>query len=228
MRSLKPSYHSISWLISLLIICAGIAACEKDEHLSEVPQVNTMMIPMRDTLPPLIAENTLLTNTHPWFITSWVYVSNEATLTIEPGTVIKITGEKEAGAGLVVTRGAKIMARGLGNWPILFQLTDSTPRWSGIVLLGRAPQKKPYTLVESIASVAQASGWAYGGELPDDSSGVLQHIRIVTNPFKNDVAGKQLQNGLLLLGTGHKTVVKDVVTDTCGNSPYRITAMPLK
>jgi hypothetical protein len=131
-------------LLWFLTICAGIIACEKDEHLSEVAQVNTMMIPMRDTLPPVIAENTLLTNTHPWYIAGWVYVSNEATLTIEPGTVIRIAGEKEAGAGLVITRGAKIMARGFSNWPILFQLTDTSPRWSGIVLLGRAPQKKPY------------------------------------------------------------------------------------
>jgi hypothetical protein len=221
MYKLGPSYHSLMTLLWFLTICAGIIACEKDEHLSEVAQVNTMMIPMRDTLPPVIAENTLLTNTHPWYIAGWVYVSNEATLTIEPGTVIRIAGEKEAGAGLVITRGAKIMARGFSNWPILFQLTDTSPRWSGIVLLGRAPQKKPYTAVESIASAAQTSGWAYGGELPDDSSGVLQHIRIVTDPG-------QIKDGLLLLGVGRKTVLKDVVTDTSPNSPYRITAVPLK
>ncbi|HEY1164503.1 MAG TPA: hypothetical protein VGE90_05030 [Chitinophaga sp.] len=202
----------------MLIICAGIAACEKEEHISAAPQVSTVMIPMRDTLPPVIAENTLLTNTHPWYIAGWVYVSNEATLTIEPGTIIKITGKEDTGAGLVITRGAKIMARGLNDWPILFQLNNDTRSWSGIVLLGKAPQKTPYP----------NSAWAYGGELPDDSSGVLQHIRIVTNPCKNDVAGKQLQNGLLLLGAGRKTVVKDVVTDTSSNSPYRITITPLK
>lgn len=211
-------------LLWFLVICAGIIACEKDEHVPEVPQVNTVMIPMQDTLPSVITENTLLTNTHPWYIAGWVYVSNEATLTIEPGTVIEITAQKDAGAGLVITRGAKIMASGLNNWPILFQLTNTTNRWSGIVLLGRAPQEKPYPLVENIVFSGRGSGWAYGGEQANDSSGVLQHVRILTNSFKNE----QLQDGLLLLGVGRKTLVKDVVTDTSSNSPYRITATPLK
>lgn len=201
----------------ILLLCV-LFSCEKEEKAPVIPKVGTVMIPMRDTLPPVIAENTLLTNTHPWYIAGWVYVSNEATLTIEPGTVIKITAKEDTGAGLVVTRGARIMARGLNDWPILFQVNDATRSWSGIVLLGKAPQKEPYP----------NSGWAYGGELPDDSSGVLQHIRIVTHPHKCNVAGKQLQNGLLLLGAGRKTVVKDVVTDTSSNSPYRIATMPLK
>lgn len=202
-----------------MLLLVVLFSCEKEEKAPVIPKVGTVMIPMHDTLPPVITENTLLTNSHPWYITGWVYVSNEATLTIEPGTVIKITGEKNKGAGLVVTRGAKMMASGFSNWPILFQLTETTG-WSGIVLLGRAPQKKSYIPVENM--------WAYGGELPDDSSGVLQHIRIVTNPSKHDAGGKTHQNGLLLLGTGRKTVVKDVVTDTSSNSPYRIRAIPLK
>jgi len=210
----------------ILLLCA-LFSCEKEEKPA-VPQVSTAIIPMRDTLPPLIAENTLLTNTHPWYIAGWVYVSNEATLAIEPGTVIKITGAKDTGAGLVITRGAKIMASGFSNWPILFQLTEKTRCWSGIVLLGKAPQKKPYSPVETIVSAGQGGGWAYGGQQADDSSGVLQHIRIVTNPAKQDAAGKQLQDGLLLLGVGRKTVVKDVLTDTNSTSPYRITAIPLK
>lgn len=228
MYKLGPSYHLLKTLLWFLTICAGIIACEKDEQMSEVPQVNTVMVPMQDTLPSVITENTLLTNTHPWYIADWVYISNEATLTIEPGTVIKITAQKDKGAGLVITRGATIMASGLSNWPILFQLTNTSSRWSGIVVLGRAPQKKPYPLVENIVFSAQGSGWAYGGVQADDSSGILQHIRIVANSFKNDAGGKQLQDGLLLLGVGRKTLVKDVVTDTSSSSPYRITAIPLK
>ena len=180
----EPSYHSIKALLSLLTICAGMIACEKEDHMSKAPLVSTMMVPMIDTLPSVIAENTLLTNTHPWYIAGWVYVGNEATLTIEPGTVIKIIGEKDTGAGLVITRGAKIMASGLSNWPILFQLNDTTRGWSGIVLLGRAPQKSPFPLTENITSASHSSGWAYGGEQPDDSSGVLQHIRIAVRPCK--------------------------------------------
>ena len=207
----EPSYHSIKVLLWLLTICAGIVSCEKEDHMSGAPQVSTMMVPMRDTLPPVIAENTLLTNTHPWYIAGWVYVSNEATLTIEPGTVINITGEKDAGAGLVITRGAKIMASGLSNWPILFQLTDTTPSWSGIVLLGRAPLKRSYPLTQNVTSDSRSSGWAYGGELPDDSSGVLQHIRIAPER-------------VLLLGVGSRTIIQDIALEA-GSRYYNMEAI---
>jgi hypothetical protein len=213
--------------VKCILLLWVLSSCEKEEKAPLIPQVGTMMIPMRDTLPPVIAENTLLTNTHPWYIAGWVYVSNEATLTIEPGTVIKITGREDTGAGLVVTRGARIMARGLQDWPILFQLNNAFRSWSGIVLLGKAPQKKMSPQTENVISNRYNSGWAYGGVQPDDSSGVLAHVRILTKPCKHDVEGKQLQHGLLLLGAGRKTVVKDVVTDT-SSSAYGITAASLK
>lgn len=205
----KPAYHSV-WAI---ILGAGISACEREDNTPAVPKVDVMMMPATDTLPPVIAENTLLTNTHIWYIRDWVYVANDATLTIEPGTVIQLLNRKDTGSGLVITRGAKIIAAGQPNWPIIFQMNDKAVAcdnsWSGIVLLGRTPQKK-----------IAGSKWAYGGEQPDDSSGVLRHVRIVKTSCAH--------TGLLLLGTGHRTVVEDVVTDTAANSPYRIEGLQLK
>lgn len=207
MRRSKSSHRSLWSLPGIALLCMVIAACEKEENMSTAPQVDMTMIPVTDTLPPIIAENTLLTNTHTWYIEGWVSVSNEATLIIEPGAIIKIVKKRDTGGGLVITRGAKIIASGLSNWPIHFQLNGAanatSNRWSGIILLGRAPQTKPYSSLDDITSARSSGGWAYGGNKSDDSSGVLKHVRITT----------AFPEGLLLLGVGSKTLIQDIVID---------------
>ena len=91
-----------------------------------------------------------------------IYVTNGATLTIEPGTVVRglpdsaTPGTNDPGA-LVVTRGSKIMAMGTADFPISFtdefddNVPGSTPtfpydnkidaldevaNWGGVILLG--------------------------------------------------------------------------------------------
>ncbi len=90
-----------------------------------------------------------------------VYVTNGATLTIEPGTVVRNEPESSAGAkdpgALIITRGAKIVARGTAEKPIVFTDLDDdnvrgfpgtapydsaataralTSNWGGLILLG--------------------------------------------------------------------------------------------
>ena len=98
-----------------------------------------------------------------YVLTQPIYVTNGATLTIEPGTVIRGESESSSGANdpgtLIITRGAKIFANGTPDKPIVFtDLVDSnvggtlglapynsktaiaglTEQWGGVVLLGRA------------------------------------------------------------------------------------------
>ena len=47
----------------------------------------------------------------------WVYVTDRAELTIEPGTIIK--GDKETKAAIIVERGGKLHAQGTANAPII-------------------------------------------------------------------------------------------------------------
>ena len=48
----------------------------------------------------------------------WVYIADGATLTIEPGTVIK--GDKATKAALIAERGGKLIAKGTATAPIVF------------------------------------------------------------------------------------------------------------
>jgi hypothetical protein len=219
----KPAYRLLWLPICGLISGIGISGCEKDGDTPAHLKVDVMTMPATDTLPSVIAENTLLTNTHTWYIKDWVYVTNDATLTIEPGTIVQILNRKNKTSGLVITRGSKIIASGFSNWPVLFQIDHTTPGWSGIVLLGRGPQKGSFALSENISSNPNGSGWSYGGVQPDDSSGVLQHVAITVRPYKADGAARdKFPEGLLLLGVGSKTIVRDIVIDTTGGRRYHM------
>ncbi len=139
-----------------------------------------------------------------------VYVTNNATLTIEPGTVIR--GDDKTCGTLVITNGAKIMAEGLETDPIIFtsenEINNRKPGdWGGIIVLGKAPINSlggihtlPFDLDPNLNH--------YGGQDPEDNSGILKYVRI-------EYAGRKLSaskelNGLSLAGVGRKTTISHV------------------
>ncbi|HEY6062600.1 MAG TPA: hypothetical protein VIV35_03265, partial [Chitinophagaceae bacterium] len=113
-----------------------------------------------------------------------VYVTNGATLTIEPGTVIK--GEKNTRGALIVTRGCKIIANGTAAAPIVFTSDQNSPQrgdWAGIVLLGRARTNASYNgtpgLGEAEGGINNGEGLGlFGGTDDNDNSGSMQYVRI--------------------------------------------------
>ncbi|AKT39686.1 hypothetical protein [Chondromyces crocatus] len=170
------------------------------------------------TLSGSITESRTLTADTEWTLGGVVFVEEGATLTIEPGTVIK--GDAASLGTLVIEPGAKLMARGTADAPIVF--TSQAPPgerragdWGGVILLGRAPINVPggRAQVEGITG----EGTEYGGNDPEDSSGVVEYVRI-------EFSGVQLSpdneiNGITFAGVGRGTKVDHVMvhhtTDDC-------------
>src|SRR5688572_10593127 len=71
------------------------------------------------TLQGKIDKDTTLRASNSYILNGLVYITNNATITIEPGTVIKGQFTDPVG-GLVITRGAKIKAEGTVDKPIVF------------------------------------------------------------------------------------------------------------
>lgn len=65
----------------------------------------------------LISENTTLKRTT-YLIMGTLYVTNNATLTIEPGTVLR--GDFNTNGTLVITKGSRLIAEGTETNPIVF------------------------------------------------------------------------------------------------------------
>ncbi|MCS6992008.1 MAG: T9SS type A sorting domain-containing protein [Chitinophagales bacterium] len=172
-----------------------------------------------------ITQNTTLTNDKIWLLQGFVYVTNGATLTIEPGTIIK--GDKATKGALIITRGAKLIANGTAQQPIVF--TSNGPvgfrnygDWGGIILLGRASINQPggEAVIEGGVEDGQGNGTYGGGLNPDDNdnSGILRYVRI-------EFCGIAFQpnseiNGLTCGGVGRGTTLEYIQVSFCGDDAF--------
>lgn len=168
-----------------------------------------------------ISASTKWTADKIYFLKGTVYVTGGATLTIEPGTIIK--GDKLSKGSLVISRDGKILAEGTVDKPIVF--TSAQPAgarregdWGGLILLGRAPVNQGNDVsIEGIADDGTGKG-KYGGIDPHHSSGVLKYVRV-------EFAGVPLSpdneiNGITFGGVGDKTEVDYVQVYRSGDDSF--------
>jgi len=157
-----------------------------------------------------IDKDTKLYKRNTYQLVGTVYVTNNAVLTIEPGTVIR--GDDKTCGTLVITNGCKIMAEGLETDPIIFtsnkDVLDRKPGdWGGIVIMGKAPINSLgglHTLPFDLDPLLNH----YGGQDAEDNSGILKYVRIEYSGRKLS-ALKEL-NGLSLAAVGKKTVLNNI------------------
>ncbi|WMI70303.1 hypothetical protein [Mangrovimonas sp. YM274] len=167
-----------------------------------------------------ITQDTKLFKKDTYLLLGSVFVTDGATLTIEPGTVI--LGDFKTNGTLVVSKGSKIVADGLETDPIIFSSNRSVKKegdWGGVFILGDAPINK-FGNGSSVNYGLRPTSFEYinyGGENAESDSGIFRYVRI-------EFAGKRTKeygffNGLTLAGVGNKTVVENVMVSYCeGNS----------
>lgn len=173
-----------------------------------------------------IAVNTKLYKKNKYILQGSVYVVNNATLTIEPGTVI--IGDYESIGALIITKGATIIADGLETDPIVFTSNRSVKRagdWGGIVILSNAPINKLGS-TSSVNYGLDNSLTSYGGEETNSNSGILRYVRIEFAGKK--VKGKENFNALLLAGVGNKTILENIMVGYSGGDSFEIFGGDLK
>ncbi|MFN3300916.1 MAG: hypothetical protein ACK41Z_12065, partial [Sediminibacterium sp.] len=93
-----------------------------------------------------ITSNTTWTNNNIYILSGFVYVKAGATLTIEPGTIIK--GDFATKGSLIIERDAKIYANGTVTQPIVFTSQKAVGQrsygdWGGLIVCGRASVNQP-------------------------------------------------------------------------------------
>jgi len=122
-----------------------------------------------------IKEDITLVYPNIYNLKGWVYVTDGATLTIEPGVIIK--GDKASKATLIVERGGKIMAQGTKEKPIVFTSAQVPGKrkpgdWGGLIICGRSLTNKGEQTIEGGVRSK------HGGNNPNDNSGVLSYVRV--------------------------------------------------
>ncbi len=146
-----------------------------------------------------ITADRTLTNDTEWDLKGVVYVKNNATLTVEPGTFVIGQPGTTPPSALIVSPAGKIIANGTKSRPIV--MTSSLPfgqrtrgDWGGLVLLGKAPinvggnistgatcppegcKNPPGTFyIEGLVGNADS---LYGGTDPNHNCGSLKYVRV--------------------------------------------------
>jgi len=139
-----------------------------------------------------IESTRTLVNTKAYRLSGTVFVRNNASLIIDPGTFIIGQPGSQPPSALIVTRSGYIYANGSKSRPII--MTSSRPfgersrgDWGGLVLLGRAPvnvaanadPNRPNTDGEfSIEGLPATEDTRYGGNNPDHNCGLLRYVRV--------------------------------------------------
>lgn len=139
---------------------------------------NTVYKESSSLLVGIISQNTTLYKKDVYLLTGNVYVTNGATLTIEPGTLIR--GDHKTCGTLIITKGAKILALGESTDPIIF--TSNKPEserragdWGGIIVFGESITNKFTGRLEFNLEPYFNS---YGGNNEQSDSGILNYVRI--------------------------------------------------
>lgn len=153
-----------------------------------------------------------------YILKGYVYVTEGATLTFEAGSIIQ-SDVQEKGA-LIIERGAKLIAAGTAQSPIVFTSgkapgSRAPGDWGGIILLGKAPTNRP---LDPAPTIEGGVGRQYGGIEPHDESGILRYVRI---EFAGIAAepGSEI-NGLTLGGVGSGTIIENVQVSFGNDDAY--------
>ena len=182
-----------------------------------------------------ITENTTWSASNIYILDTRVTVESGATLTIEPGTVIKGNeGQQAASTALLVARGGKLDAQGTASLPIIFtavadpigpndiaagtfaSTTSPTQAglWGGVIILGNAPisaqndNDQDVTELQIEGIPASDTNGLYGGSDAADNSGTISYISI-RHGGTNIGSGNEI-NGLTLGGVGSGTTISNV------------------
>tara|TARA_R110001583_G_scaffold174854_3_gene329356 strand:+ start:971 stop:2206 length:1236 start_codon:yes stop_codon:yes gene_type:complete len=175
----------------------------------------------------LITSNTTWTKDKFWVLNGKVVVDDGATLTIQPGTIIKgKEGSGSLASALIIARGGKINAIGSASSPIIFttindniklgetagtNLTvDDNSLWGGVIVLGKAKGSFSGDVSEfQIEGIPASDTFGlYGGNDDTDNSGSLEYISIRHGGAEIG-AGNEI-NGLTLGAVGSGTTIKNI------------------
>ena len=162
------------------------------------------------------SSNVTLEEDSTWTLQGLVKFKSGTTLTIKSGVTVK--GDHSVLSYLVIECGAKIMAIGTAEKPIVFTSdlsmgNRSSQDWGGIVINGYATINNG-SGTPKVQSGEGDSG-LYGGDNDNDNSGKLRYVRIEFAGKKFDAENEL--NGLALQGVGSATVIENIHLHNCAD-----------
>lgn len=199
--------------VALLASAFAFVGCKKkkDEE-NPTPQPTSDLVVLEGEL----TSERALDASKKYFIKGQYIVRAGGVLRIPAGTILY--GDRASKGTLIIDRGGKIFAEGTSEKPIIFTSKFAPGErdrgdWGGVILLGRAPVNSANLTIEGISPPLE-----YGGNDPEDNSGVLRYVRI-------EFAGVPLTpnnevNSLTMGGVGRGTQIDHVQVSYGGDDGF--------
>lgn len=211
-------------LLLMGAIALGIfTSCSEDDKTASTPTLGENEVVVAGE----ITADANWTKDNVYILNGRVTVTNNATLTIQAGTVVKANpGAAAFASALVISRDGKIMAEGTADEPIIFTTVAddiesgqfNSPNmdplnnglWGGLIVLGKAPISAKNDAIElQIEGIPTSDqNGLYGGTDATHSSGILRYVSI-RHGGTNIGAGNEI-NGLTLGGVGSGTEISNI------------------
>lgn len=218
----RPEDKSTTGHIRLVLL-----SDETKFDLNDNPFEVTAPLPTRcdSVLRGEIAQDVHLQAEKIYCLDGYVYVMDGATLAIDPGT--KILGDTVGqNSVLCINRGAKIIAEGTRQNPIVFTSSAlpgqrAAGDWGGIVLCGKARTNHPGGQAAIEGGIADPTpggkGW-FGGTDDNDNSGILRYCRIEFAGIA--VIPNSELNSLTMGGVGRGTTIDHIQVSYANDDAY--------
>ncbi|MDQ3675056.1 MAG: hypothetical protein M3365_11890 [Gemmatimonadota bacterium] len=173
-------YLRVPFLLAFALLTFTIGACADGDPLG--PDDDDIEPGDATIATDITASRTLYADTT-YTLSGFIKVSNQAVLTIQAGT--KIIGDFDVpGSSLFVLRGAKILALGTAEDPIVFTSERTSGRqagdWGGLIIVGNGVvNRADPTILEGTGTGAANPQVNYaGGTSNTDDSGELRYVRV--------------------------------------------------
>jgi hypothetical protein len=200
--------------LSVLVFLAGCSKSGDDGEINPPTDANTVEVSGDITAATTWSASKI------YVLKGNVFVTNNVTLTIEAGTIIK--GDKATKGALIITRGAKINATGTADKPIVFTSSIAAGArkegdWGGVILLGKAQNNLGASVpIEGISDATDKG--KHGGTDNADNSGIMKYVRI-------EYAGIALSpdneiNGLTFGSVGSGTTIDYIEVYRSGDDAF--------
>lgn len=209
-----------SMLLYSAIAVFALTSCDEDNP-EPTPTNNTDLIEVSGN----ITSNQTWTADNIYRLEGRVTVTGGATLTIEPGTIIKAApGSGQFASALLISREGMIMAEGTADKPIIFTSVadniqpgekespnldpNNSGLWGGVIILGEAEISASAAQVQIEGIPTSDQNGLYGGSSNTDNSGIFSYVSI-RHGGSNIGAGNEI-NGLTLGGVGSGTTINNI------------------
>ena len=195
---MKRKFNNLA-IFAIILGAFIMASCSSDDNTVE------QELPIAtDELVGSIQDSFSLDESISYTITGPVIVEDGAELNIPAGTTIK--AKKGFNNYILVLQGGKINVRGTADKPVTITADiDNAEQghWGGLIINGKAPLAGG-----TIGSTEISSAHQYGGDNPNDNSGVITYLKLEYTGARSSADVEH--NGLTLNGVGNGTKIENL------------------